>query len=246
MMHELRHRSLLLENALPSADAGKATAKRRAARLLAHQQLAGARRLSRRERRALGLRHPTLTPAFQAPSQLPASNGTAGTTARPSHIVVFAADDETQCDERPSAASPTVDVAADEDVPCELYREFGVLRNAWSEHARQLIARCKKTVTVDNAAGPSSAPLMPSTSAVETALANCDLHGSTLRIARSATRPALLGVRGTVLQETHNTFRLLTQRGKLVTVPKKRHAFMLDLHPWSVTLHGDQLIGLRA
>lgn len=53
------------------------------------------------------------------------------------------------------------------------------------------------------------------------ALGWADLHGSTLEVV-SAQNPGCTGVRGTVIEETQRTFRLITRQDKVKVLPKER------------------------
>ena len=183
---QLRHRSLLLSGGPSDAQQQPASERRRrvARRQLDLTHRAGARRLSKRERRRLG-----------------------GQLAR--------------------------DAAAGDG----LYEAMGGLRDAWAEYIQQLLARRAKSEP------EASATLHVSASAAQTALSGCDLHGATLTVARSPSRPSRVGVRGTVVEETAAMLRILTPEGTLAHVPKKRHVFRLDVPgtALSVLLHGDSL-----
>ena len=114
------------------------------------------------------------------------------------------------------------------------------LRDAWAEYIQQLLARRAKS---EPERAEASATLHVPASAAQTALSGCDLHGATLTVARSPSRPSRVGVRGTVVEETAAMLRILTPEGTLAHVPKKRHVFRLDVPgtALSVLLHGDSL-----
>lgn len=62
----------------------------------------------------------------------------------------------------------------------------------------------------------------------EPKLLKADLHGAFVTVVQ-ALNPALIGTAGLVLQETQKTFKLITPRHAVKTVPKRGHVFAVDL-----------------
>jgi len=60
------------------------------------------------------------------------------------------------------------------------------------------------------------------------ALSSMDLHGSTLEVVQSKS-PGCVHLRGTVVEETHRTFRIVTREGQLRVLPKERCVFELEV-----------------
>jgi ribonuclease P protein subunit POP4 len=81
----------------------------------------------------------------------------------------------------------------------------------------------------------------PSLSAAELKLAKADLHGALLTVERGRC-PQLVGVSGIVVQETTNTFVVVTRAGRVRRLPKQHHVFVLQLgDALSVRVFGNHL-----
>ncbi|PIK47047.1 putative ribonuclease P protein subunit p29 [Apostichopus japonicus] len=68
-------------------------------------------------------------------------------------------------------------------------------------------------------------------------LLKCDLHGSFMKVTKS-TCPTYIGMCGILLQETKNTFKIITQADQLKTVPKANCEFTFVVDELVVTIHG--------
>ncbi|KAJ8041384.1 Ribonuclease P protein subunit p29 [Holothuria leucospilota] len=68
-------------------------------------------------------------------------------------------------------------------------------------------------------------------------LLKCDLHGSLIQVTKSKC-PTYVGVCGILLQETKNTFKIITEENKLKTVPKSSCEFTFTVDELVVTIHG--------
>ncbi|KAK7474840.1 hypothetical protein BaRGS_00033912 [Batillaria attramentaria] len=65
-----------------------------------------------------------------------------------------------------------------------------------------------------------------------------DLHGCMLTVQRSRC-PSYVGLCGIVLQETRNTFTLITKQGGVKCVPKLNSTFVFPLSGYLFTIHGN-------
>lgn len=75
----------------------------------------------------------------------------------------------------------------------------------------------------------------------ELKLMKADLHGSLLSVTK-AKCPSLIGTSGIVLQETKNTFKLITSDDKFKTIPKQNAAFSLAVGEFIVTIYGNNFM----
>jgi ribonuclease P protein subunit POP4 len=71
-------------------------------------------------------------------------------------------------------------------------------------------------------------------------LIRADFHGA-LFVVSAAKNPALVGIKGIVIQETKNTFRLITQEDRVVTVSKVGTLFAFESEGSIFKLNGTQL-----
>jgi ribonuclease P protein subunit POP4 len=72
-------------------------------------------------------------------------------------------------------------------------------------------------------------------------LLKADFHGCILSVIQSKV-PSLVGTEGIVIQETENTFNILTQKNKLKLIPKQGSIFSCNLEiekTFTVTIYGD-------
>ncbi|CAE8604117.1 unnamed protein product, partial [Polarella glacialis] len=88
------------------------------------------------------------------------------------------------------------------------YDDFGPLRELWSTYMRDL--------------GPGEGQQLCDT------LAGADLHGSTLGVVQ-AKNPGCVGLRGTVIEETQRTFRIITVGNKVRVLPKESCVFEVEV-----------------
>lgn len=71
-------------------------------------------------------------------------------------------------------------------------------------------------------------------------LIRADFHGAMLVVSASK-NPALVGIKGIVIQETKNTFRLITKEDRVVTVSKVGTVFAFESQGNLYKLNGSQL-----
>ncbi|GAB2235734.1 hypothetical protein Drorol1_Dr00026174 [Drosera rotundifolia] len=76
---------------------------------------------------------------------------------------------------------------------------------------------------------------------VTMSLIGADLHGAVVRVVECKDT-TLLGVVGIMIQETAETFGIITQDNKFKVVPKMGSVFILQADCWKVTLLGDKLV----
>ena len=73
-------------------------------------------------------------------------------------------------------------------------------------------------------------------------IARADWHGALLLVTKS-TQPGLVGTSGIVLQETSNTFKIITKENRYKVVPKANNIFSIQTSPSLVaTLYGNHII----
>ena len=70
-------------------------------------------------------------------------------------------------------------------------------------------------------------------------LLKADYHGSCLTVQRSKC-PSYVGVTGIVLQETRNTFKLITKENKVKCIPKINSVFAVEIAGYLYTIYGNQ------
>ncbi|XP_033754362.1 ribonuclease P protein subunit p29-like isoform X2 [Pecten maximus] len=73
---------------------------------------------------------------------------------------------------------------------------------------------------------------------VQQRLLKADLHGSLLTVQRSKC-PSYVGVTGIILQETRNTFLLITKENKVKCIPKQHSVFTFMLGSYKFTIYGN-------
>ncbi|KAH9955899.1 Rof/RNase P-like protein [Russula dissimulans] len=79
---------------------------------------------------------------------------------------------------------------------------------------------------------PALAAAMPRAAEVHPKLVKADFHGSIVTVRRSK-NPALVGVSGIVVQETENTFKVVTRKDKLKVLPKQGSVFVFAVPLYS-------------
>ncbi|CAC5422891.1 POP4 [Mytilus coruscus] len=75
--------------------------------------------------------------------------------------------------------------------------------------------------------------------AAQERLLKADFHGSCLTVQRSKCL-SYVGVNGIVLQETRNTFKIITQEDQVKCIPKINSVFVFEIGGYVFTLHGNQ------
>ncbi|XP_041376917.1 ribonuclease P protein subunit p29-like [Gigantopelta aegis] len=74
--------------------------------------------------------------------------------------------------------------------------------------------------------------------ATEETFLKSDLHGAILTVQRSLC-PSYVGTSGIVLQESRNTFRIITKGNRLKTIPKLNSVFTTEVAGFVFTIHGN-------
>jgi ribonuclease P protein subunit POP4 len=73
-------------------------------------------------------------------------------------------------------------------------------------------------------------------------LTRADWHGSIIQVIKSCS-PGLVGTTGIVLQETTNTFKLITAENKYKTIPKANTVFSMKVSDTMIaTLYGNHIL----
>lgn len=70
----------------------------------------------------------------------------------------------------------------------------------------------------------------------------CDWHGAIINVVKSCT-PGLVGLKGIVLQETTNTFKIITEENKYKTLPKRNTVFaVVTGSDYVATIFGNHIL----
>lgn len=69
-------------------------------------------------------------------------------------------------------------------------------------------------------------------------LLRADYHGCILKVSRSKC-PSYIGTCGILLQETKNSFKIITKQDKLKMIPKANSVFTFELEGFEFTIHGN-------
>lgn len=69
-------------------------------------------------------------------------------------------------------------------------------------------------------------------------LLRADYHGCILTVSRSKC-PSYIGASGILLQETKNTFKIITKENQLKMIPKSNSVFTFELESFVFTIHGN-------
>ena len=99
------------------------------------------------------------------------------------------------------------------------HEKLGFLRQLWLAYAEDLLEGCTT----------------PEMAAVR--LVRADFHGATIRVVQTKT-PPLLGLEGTVVQETAAVFKVVTKANVCKTVPKAGSIFEVQTSRFKVVLFG--------
>ncbi|KAH3764194.1 ribonuclease P protein subunit p29 [Pelomyxa schiedti] len=116
------------------------------------------------------------------------------------------------------------------DVPpeCRVYSMYIPLHELWCQYIKDLIG------ILPDKPNPNSPLLLQH-------VVKADYHGALMKVIKS-TSPCNVGIEGICIQETTNTFRLVTALNTLKVVPKQGNHFTLRLPGhFTVTLFGSQL-----
>eukprot|EP01083_Nonionella_stella_P137283 417720_1 len=68
-----------------------------------------------------------------------------------------------------------------------------------------------------------------------------DMHGALIKVTRSKC-PNYIGLSGIVVQETMQTFRLITEKDRLIVIPKRTNVFSFECAGYLLTLHGSGFV----
>lgn len=71
-------------------------------------------------------------------------------------------------------------------------------------------------------------------------LLKADYHGAIITVSKSKC-PGYVGLTGILLQETKNTFRIITKEDKMKTIPKANSVFIVEMEGYRITIFGNQL-----
>eukprot|EP01127_Copromyxa_protea_P000123 TRINITY_DN10124_c0_g1_i1.p1 TRINITY_DN10124_c0_g1~~TRINITY_DN10124_c0_g1_i1.p1 ORF type:complete len:240 (+),score=43.32 TRINITY_DN10124_c0_g1_i1:56-775(+) len=74
-----------------------------------------------------------------------------------------------------------------------------------------------------------------------TKLLKADLHGALVKVTKTKC-PSYLGVTGIIIQETTQTFKVITAQDKLVVLPKRGSIFTFLFHNEAITIYGNNII----
>lgn len=80
---------------------------------------------------------------------------------------------------------------------------------------------------------------MNSPTAIEQAILQCDLHGALVQVTKSKC-PSFIGLKGIVIQETQQTFKIITQKDELKILPKSHSVFKFESSRFSIFIFGER------
>ncbi|XP_030835484.1 ribonuclease P protein subunit p29 [Strongylocentrotus purpuratus] len=103
------------------------------------------------------------------------------------------------------------------------YELFEPLHQLWLDYMREAVL--------------AHNPEMKNKNMLESRLLKCELHGCILTVTRSKC-PAYVGISGILLQETRNTFKVITKENKMKTIPKSQCWFMFTIDQYAITIYG--------
>ena len=105
------------------------------------------------------------------------------------------------------------------------YESFIPLHNLWMDYMKETIDFSK--ITEEN-----------KTSTAQQKLLKADYHGAIVAVTKSKT-PSLIGQAGIIIQETKNTFKIVTRDDKLKTIPKENSIFTMELKGHVLNIKGN-------
>ncbi|XP_064641555.1 ribonuclease P protein subunit p29-like isoform X2 [Lineus longissimus] len=76
---------------------------------------------------------------------------------------------------------------------------------------------------------------------IQQALLKADYHGCILTVTKSKC-DSLVGISGIIIQETKNTFKIITKDDKLKVLPKRNSIFTFLLKDYVFNIHGDNFL----
>ncbi|KAF2071450.1 hypothetical protein CYY_007224 [Polysphondylium violaceum] len=109
------------------------------------------------------------------------------------------------------------------DIPFEncVYDQYLPLHQLWTQY-------------MDDVIGNNDGPIMAMK------VVKADFHGAIIQVTRSKS-PTLVGQKGIVVQETENTFKIITKENKLNIIPKGQCEFYMEVNGKSVTIFGQHI-----
>lgn len=107
----------------------------------------------------------------------------------------------------------------------QLYEMYEPLHELWKDYIRDVVNFSKIT---DNNKHEAMNKLV-----------RADYHGAIITVSRSK-NPALVGLTGIILQETKNTFKVITQANQIKTLPKENSVFTFTIDGFTGTIYGRQ------
>ncbi|OZJ02847.1 hypothetical protein BZG36_03223 [Bifiguratus adelaidae] len=102
------------------------------------------------------------------------------------------------------------------------YEIFLPLHQLWLGYMEELLGQ-----------GSNDAAFLPK-------LLKADYHGAMMTVTRSKC-PSFVGVNGIMIQETENTFKIITPQDKLKVIPKVANVFSFKLRDKTYTIYGNQI-----
>ncbi|GJJ08302.1 hypothetical protein Clacol_002513 [Clathrus columnatus] len=102
------------------------------------------------------------------------------------------------------------------------YDLFLPLNNLWKGYIAELLGLAPRPPQ------PMQEPVVPNVQNMQAKLVKADFHGSILSV-RNANNSSLIGVGGIVIQETENTFKVITPQNKLKVIPKLNSTFVFRI-----------------
>ncbi|KAH8977756.1 RNase P/MRP, p29 subunit [Lactarius akahatsu] len=99
---------------------------------------------------------------------------------------------------------------------------FVPLHRLWLGYMSELLGLAAPPPTTLLQVDPSA---MPQAAGMHAKLVKADFHGSIVTVRRSK-NPSLVGASGIVIQETENTFKVVTQKDRLKVLPKQGSVFV--------------------
>jgi len=109
------------------------------------------------------------------------------------------------------------------NIPFEncVYDQYLPLHELWKQYITDIV-------------GNTTGPLMAMK------VLKADLHGAIIQVTRSKS-PTLIAQKGIIIQETENTFKIITRENKLNIIPKDQCEFYLEVNGKSVTIFGQHI-----
>jgi len=103
------------------------------------------------------------------------------------------------------------------------YENYLPLNILWSQYINDLLT--------DSSLGSIS---------ITSRLIKADYHGAMITIVRS-NLPSFISLSGIILQETAETFRIITKLNEFKIISKKGNVFLIYINDWRIELYGSQL-----